>query len=263
MNRVVVVTGASSGIGLETSKLFYEAQDKVISLSRSGKGDYGDLVECDISDLDSVNKAIEYIIEKYGHIDVLINNAGMGISGAFETQDINDVRKQFDVNLIGSIQMMQAVLPHMRKAKNGRIINVSSVASRVGIPFQSFYSASKSALDTVSFALNAEVKEYGIKITNVLPGDTKTGFTDNRIKQEEEKADVYKDKMVRSVGSMEKDEQNGMSPEDIAKTIYKISLKKNPPLQVVCGFKYKVLCIFIKLLPVKLVNYVIGKMYVK
>lgn len=263
MSRVVIVTGASSGIGLEASKMFYNAGDKVICMSRNAKGEFGDLVECDISSSESVKRAIDYVIEKYGRIDVLVNNAGMGISGAFETQDIEDIRKQFDVNLIGSIQMMQAVLPYMRKNGGGRIINTSSVASRVGIPFQSFYSASKSALDTVSFALQAEVKEFNIKITNVLPGDTKTGFTKNRIKQDESKADVYSSKMVRSVETMEKDEQNGMSPKDIAKTIYNVSLKKNPPLFVVVGFKYKMLTLGIKLLPVKLVNKVIGKMYVK
>lgn len=263
MSRVVVITGASSGIGLEASRLFAEAGDKVVSLSRSGKGECGDLVECDISDIDSVKRAVDYIIEKYGRIDVLVNNAGMGISGPFETQDINDIRKQFDTNLIGSIQMMQAVLPYMRTAGSGRIINTSSVASRVGIPFQSFYSASKAALDCVSFALNAEVKEYGITITNVLPGDTKTGFTNNRIKQDVEQADVYKYKMARSVGTMEKDEQNGMSPEQIAKTIYNVSIKKNPPLQVVVGMKYKLLCMLIKFLPVKLVNNVIRLIYAK
>ena len=261
MSRVVVITGASSGIGLEASRIFSEAGDTVIALSRSGGGDYGDRQKCDIEKEEDISRIVDYVISTYGKIDVLVNNAGIGISGALETQSIEDVKKQIGVNLIGSIQMMQAVLPYMRQNGGGRIINTSSVASKVGIPFQSFYSASKAGLDAVSFALNAEVKRFGIKVTNVLPGDTKTGFTDARIKQDTKDADVYSSIMTRSVSQMEKDERNGMSPTIIAKTIYKVSRRKYPPIQTVVGFKYKVLCLLIKFLPVRVANFVVGKMY--
>ncbi len=263
MNKVVVITGTSSGIGKETAKLFESKGDIVYGLSRRTTGETFNELICDITNLDSIKLAIDKVIEEQGRIDVLVNNAGMGISGPVETTKVEEAKRLFNVNFFGTLSMIQQVLPYMRKKHSGMIINISSVASPIAIPFQSFYSASKAAVDSLTFALRAEVSDFGIKVANVLPGDTKTGFTASREKQNDEEAKDYATKMARSVSQMEKDEQNGMNALKVAEVIYKVSGRKNPPIYTTVGFQYKVLVCLSKILPKKLVNKIIKGMYAK
>lgn len=263
MSRVVVITGASSGIGFTTANLFRSKGDVVYGLSRRQINAEFNEIKCDITNELDVKFCIEKIIEKEGRIDVVVNNAGMGISGPVETTKLEDTKKLFDVNFFGSLNVINASLPYMRQARSGKIINVSSVASPLSIPFQAFYSASKAAIDSLTFALRAEVSDFNVKVCSVLPGDTKTSFTLNREKQDFENAGEYAEKMQRSVNQMEKDEQGGMSSDCVAKLVYKLSNKKNPPVHVVVGFKYKFLVLLSRFLPKKLVNSVIKGMYAK
>ena len=159
------------------------------------------------------------------------------------------------------VNVVNAVLPFMRERKSGKIILTSSLASKVGLPFQAFYGASKSALDSLGFALNLELHDYNIRVCNILPGDTKTDFTANREKQEVDVASAYADKMQKSVGKMEKDEQNGMPASKVAKVIVKYCKSKRMPLQRVVGAKNRTLAFLIKIMPVKLANFVVRKMY--
>jgi len=264
MSKVVVITGASGGIGSACCKKFSDNGYIVYGISRrKSQHGYCKDIECDILDIECVNRSINAIIEKEGKIDILINNAGMGVSGPVETCSIDKARKQFDVNYFGTINMIQTVLPYMRDKRSGTIINISSLGSKIGIPFQSHYSASKSSIDAMAFSLALEVKEFNVKVCNVLPGDTKTNFTGERQKDSLEGAKEYAISMEHAVSVMEKDEANGMSPDTVANVVFKQSRKKHPKLQVVVGFKNKVLAVLIKLLPIKLAAFVVKKIYIR
>ncbi len=258
MSKVVLITGVSSGIGLELAKKFIANNDTVYGLSRKEFTLEGlNHIVCDVSWLEQCQSAVKTIIEKENHIDILINNAGIGISGSVENTSESDARKIFDVNFFGTFFMCKACLPYLRESK-GRIINVSSVASKMFIPFQSFYSATKASIDAISSAMRAETKPFGIRITNVLPGDTKTRFTANRIKQND---GVYNERYIKSICKMENDEQNGMTSEYVAKIIYKTALQKRPPITKTIGVQYKILLFLAKMLPNQLVEWIISKMY--
>ena len=181
--KVVLITGASSGIGLELSKLFIKNRYKVYGASRNEFSMEGlNHLKCDVSSSDQCKYVINEIIRREGKIDIIINNAGIGTSGSIENTSEEDAKKIFDVNFFGTFFMCKFALPSLRQTK-GRIVNVSSVASKFFIPFQGFYSATKASVDAISAAMRAETKPFKVKITNVRPGDTKTSFTKNRIKQ--------------------------------------------------------------------------------
>ena len=258
----VVITGGSSGIGLATARLFSSKGYTVYEFSRHGLTQDGIVhVDCDITDNDAVIKALEYVVAQSGSVDILINNAGMGISGAVEFTSIEDVKRQFDVNFFGMVRVCTAVLPIMRKQGAGRIINLSSVAAALAIPFQTYYSATKSAINSFTLALANEVKPFNIKVSAVMPGDVSTGFTGSR-KKNTEGTQVYK-ALARSVATMENDEINGLKPTQIAKIIYKVANKRNPKPLTTGGAKYKIFVTLSKILPTRFVNYVVGKLYAK
>ena len=260
VKKVIVITGASSGIGLATAKLFAMKGYKVYGIARNEyKSSLFDSYICDVTDKDKMSKVLADIYQKEGRIDILINNAGMGISGAIEYLTEQDYEKIFSVNVKGLILTSSLALPYLRESK-GKIINTSSVASVVPIPFQACYSATKSAIESFSFALANEVKSQGIKISCVRPGDTKTGFTQNRVKTEVEN-DVYGKKITNSVKKMEKDEMRGKSPLTVAKVMLKVAKRKNPPLVCTVGFGYKLVSLLAKLLPQKFVNFIVNKIY--
>ena len=235
---VVVISGASSGIGFETSKLFADNGHTVYGLSRRGTGYEGAInLSADVTSDESVKAAFDTIIQKEGHIDILINNAGFGISGAVECTAIEDAKRQFDVNLFGVLRCAQSAVPAM--TKGSRIVNISSAAAIFSIPFQAFYSASKFALNALTLALANELKTFGVSVCAVMPGDVKTGFTEARHKCEDETA-RYGEAIKKSVAMMEKDEQNGIPPNNMAAYIYKVALKKHVKPLYAGGFKYKV-----------------------
>lgn len=259
---VVVITGSSSGIGYATSKYFLEKGHIVYGLSRRETNLEGiKSICCDVTNLEQIKTATDEIIKKEKKIDVLINNAGFGISGSIENQETENIKKQFDVNFLGVVNVTKQVLPIMRKQGFGKLLNTSSVASVIPIPFQSFYSASKSSLDTFAKALRIEVKPFNIQVCNVLVGDTKTGFTGVRQKTDFEKEGVYASTVEKSVKKMERDEQNGKDPITVAKTFYKLSTKKNiPPVKVV-GFTYKMLLFIKRFVSERFMLWVVSKLY--
>lgn len=259
MSRVIVITGASAGIGLAAAKEFIKHGDTVYNLSRRESPEV-QTVRTDVSDPDAVKAAFKTIFEAEGKIDVLINNAGMGISGAVENTPDENVRRQMDVNFFGALYAMREAVPYMRAGGGGMIINMSSAAAALPIPFQAFYSASKAALSSLSNAFRTEVAPFGIKVTAILPGDVKTEFTDKRQKNKSNDP-VYGSRIDKSVAVMERDERNGMPPEVIARLAYKLSNKKNPPPSKVGGAKYAVFVKLSKLLPERFVVYIIGKLY--
>lgn len=260
MSKVVVITGVSSGIGLEVAQLLAKKSYKVYGFSRKKvKSQDFFSMQVDITNKEQIEKAMHHIIEKESKIDILINNAGMGISGSVEATHDNDIDHIFDVNFKGLHHMITYSLPHLRKTK-GKIINVGSVAGPLAIPFQTFYSASKAAVQTYTEALSIELKPFGIQVCTILPGDIKTEFTKNRRKNKQE-LQIYEQRVVKSIGVMEKDEQNGMDVSYAAKVFLKLCNKRKIPLHKTIGFKYKVFILLNKILPKRLVVYIISKLY--
>lgn len=169
-------------------------------------------------------------------------------------------RKQFDVNFFGMVNMNRAVIPFMRRAGGGRIVNISSVAAPIAIPFQAYYSAAKAAINSYTMALINEVRPYGISVCAVQPGDICTGFTGAREKSYAGD-EIYSGRISRSVAVMEHDEQNGMKPETAAHLIATVaSAKKVRPVYTI-GFKYRLFCALVKILPAGLVSYIVGRIY--
>ncbi len=259
--KICVITGGSSGIGLCTALEMKAKGYEVFDISRRREGTAGiNHISADVTDEKRINEAVSYIIDKAGRIDVLINNAGFGISGAVEFTETADARKQFDVNFFGMVNMNRAVIPFMRRAGGGRIVNISSVAAPIAIPFQAYYSAAKAAINSYTMALINEVRPYGISVCAVQPGDICTGFTGAREKSYAGD-EIYSGRISGSVAVMEHDEQNGMKPETAAHLIATVaSAKKVRPVYTI-GFKYRLFCALVKILPAGLVSYIVGRIY--
>lgn len=256
----IVITGGTSGIGEATAVHLLKKGHTVYSISRRAGNISGiNYLKADVTDRASLELAFNQIAND-GGIDVLINNVGIGISGAFEFHQFEHIDQIIDVNLKGLINASKLCLPFLRKSK-GKLINVGSVAGELAIPFQSMYSALKSAVHNFTFSLANELKPTGVKVCCVMPGDTKTKFTKNRIKNCDD--GLYSQRAKRSVEKMEKDEQKGAHPIKVAKVIEKCIKKKNPPLKVAVGFGYKFLLFLSRFLPHKLVNYVLYGIYAK
>ena len=258
--RTLLITGGSSGIGLATVQLFASKGWQVFELSRSGHSHDSILhIYCDVTNEESVELAVQEAMGHTDHLDVVISNAGFGISGPIEFTSVEEAQKQFDVNFFGALRLVKSILPIMRRQRYGRIIFTSSVAADLSIPYQSFYSASTSALNAMALALANEVRSFGIRISVLMPGYVATGFTDAREKNIQG-AEVYKG-VHSAVAAMEKDEQNGMSPQYMASSLYRIATRKNPKPIYVGGTIYKLFCLLNRLLPKRLVNWIVGKLY--
>ena len=257
---IAVITGTSSGIGRATAKLLANKGVKVYGLSRTiVENEDFESIACDVTNHEQTAEILKQIAEKEGRIDALVNNAGIGISGAVEHNSDADIARIFEVNTLAVINTCKAVTDIMRKQGGGRIVNIGSVAGAIPIPFQTCYSATKSAVQMFSLAYGMEVEEFGIKVSCVLPGDTKTGFTDNRKKSETEAG--YADRVQRSVAKMEKDERGGMSPDSVSGVVWKLLNKRNPKKTTAVGFSYKLILFLQKILPQRLMLWVVKKMY--
>ncbi len=258
-NKVVIVTGASKGIGKSVCEYLSSRGAKVYGLARTKfESDKIVSIACDITDFNALEKAIKEVYEKEGEIYAIVNNAGMGIAGAVEQTSDEKIRKIFELNFMALDKACRICLPYLREAK-GKIINISSVAGFMPIPFQTYYSATKSAVLAYSRALREEVAPFGVKVVAVMPGDTKTSFTDSR--ETEIESGVYSKRIEKSVARMEKDERAGKDPLTVAKITYKMLKKKNPKPCVVVGFSYKLIAFLDRILPKRVVNFIIRLMY--
>ena len=256
--KTAVVTGASRGIGRETAVLLAKNGWRVYGLCRSVPEEPSGIeyIRCDVTDEDAVNAAFGQI----GGIDLLVNNAGMGISGAGEFATGQDISLQMDVNFKGSALCTAAALKYMRPKKAGKIIFISSLAAIFPIPFQTFYSASKSAITAYAHGIGLELRGFGVSTSVLLLGDMKTGFTESRRKNARGDAE-YGGKITRSVAIMERDEKSGMAPISAAKAILKIAEAKKPPHLKILGAKYRLFYFLSKILPLNLQLFVLDKMY--
>ena len=256
MNKVVIVTGGTSGIGLAAVKALREKGCTVYALSRHGN------IPCDVSDEASARAAVEQVLQREGRVDILVNCAGFGISGAAELTPLETAKRQLDVNLFGTANMVNAVIPAMRRQGGGRIVNTGSVAGFVPIPFQAWYSASKAAVQSYTMAMANELRPFGITLAAVLPGDTKTGFTAARNKIDD-RSNLYQGRIERSVARMEHDEQNGVPAETVGRLIARVALKKRVRPFYIPGLSYNLVNVLIHILPSGIANRLIGMLYAK
>ncbi len=263
MNNIIVITGASSGIGLALAKFFQEKGNTVIGISRSfPKEDYSfDYFLCDLSSPKEISKTTTLIKEKYNKIDVLINSAGKGISGALELTPLAEIIDLFQVNLFGLMQFTNELITLLRESERGKIINIGSVAGEITIPFQTAYSMTKSSIQRYTEGLRLELKPFNITACTILPGDTKTAFTKNRLQPNISNEELYKERITRSINKMEIDEQNGASPDLVVKVVNKLVKRKHLPVQVTIGFKYKLFVFLNRIMPKRVVSYVVYKLY--
>ena len=232
MAKVVLITGISSGFGKSIARVLSAKGNIVYGLSRKQNEDLtGEIkvLQGDVTDMNSVEKAVSTLIGIEGRIDVLVNNAGMGITGSIEDSSPEDIQLLMRTNFIGYVNMIQAVLPSMRKHGGATIVNISSIGGIMGLPYQGFYSASKFAVEGLSEALRMELLPFKVKVIVIRPGDFRTNFTANRkpLKQSET-VSSYKAQSLKTLSIIEKDENGGLSPDFLAGKLAKILEKKHP-----------------------------------
>ena len=249
MSQVVLITGVSSGFGKSISEFLCKQGYKVYGTSRREiQHDPAiSILNVDVTDPQSVQRAVNSVLEKEGRIDALVNNAGMGLSGAIEDYSTDEAHREMETNFFGTFYTIRAVLPAMRQQKSGKIINIGSIGGIMGLPFQGFYSASKFAIEGLSQALRMELKKFNIKVIVVNPGDHQTQFTANRkfiAKALEEGA--YHQQFQKSIAIIEKDEHNGLPSTSVAKKIHKIISKKNPCTRYIVSTFEQKLAVWLK-----------------
>lgn len=258
--KVAIVTGGSSGIGLAACRLLAAEGYAVYDFSRHQAEDSpARHIYADVTDEPSLAAGLEQVLAEQGCLDLLVNNAGCGVSGAAEFTPLAIAQQQLAVNFFGQVSMNRLAIPALRESC-GMIINLSSVAGELAIPFQSFYSASKAAVNAYTLALANELRPFGVRVAALLPGDVKTGFTAARHKCREE-LPLYGETIRKAVAAMEKDEQNGMPPQQVARAIVKLARQKHPRPLTTVGGKYQLFMILGKFLPARLSNWIVGKMY--
>lgn len=245
---VIIITGISSGFGLQMARQLSERGHIVYGTVRSEVEHLQNVhyLHVDVQDNEQVKAAVAEVIAEQGRIDVLINNAGMGIGGPIEFETLEDIHSQMDINFMGLVRMVKAALPQMRLQKSGKIIAFSSIGGLLGLPFQGFYSASKFAVEGYCEALRMEVREHGVKVTVIEPGDFHTSFTARRRKVGEEEAFKAYPAYERGMMSVEHDETTGLTPEYLAKKIVKIVEKNNPRCNYIIATPIQKSSVFLK-----------------
>jgi len=262
MEKVILITGASSGIGSSICEYLKSKGMVVFCASRTMQNnEEKQTFTLEVTDQENAKKVISHIFNLKKRIDVLINVAGCGIAGSIEDTPVEEIKRQMDVNFIGTVVLTKEVLTYMRKQKSGLIINFSSIAGLFGLPYQAFYSASKFAVKSFSQALRLEVEQFGIKVVVIEPGDFKSNFTVNRRKYTTTNSE-YARSFSNAIEKIEKDEKNGEDPVLISKLIYKIIHSKNPKTTYISGpFFERVFAALIKLLPEQTISFILKKYY--
>ncbi len=261
--KIALVIGASSGVGKVCANYLANSGYNVYGTSRKAtfniNNDKIHMIPLDVTDSLSIKQAVDYIIEKEGTISVLLNCPGYGLSGSVEDISTQEAKAIFDTNFFGIMEVIRNVLPIMRKNQTGLIVNISSVAGFISIPYQSMYSASKYALEAMSEALRIEVKSFGVKVSMIAPGDMKTNFKRETAKNALNSC--YQARCEKAVNKMIASEEKGPEAIVVVKELKKILKQKNPSIRRVVGWQYKLVGLLKKLLPAKIVEFVITKIY--
>ncbi len=258
MNPSVLVTGASSGIGAATALRLAQHGFRVFGASRrppevarDAGGNAITWIQMDVRDESSVEKGVREMLAASPGIDGLVCNAGMGVFGSVEEVSIESAQQQFDTNFFGTLRMLRAVLPHMRRASRGRIVLVGSLAGRAPIPFQGHYSCSKAAVDALALSLRNEVVPYGIFVSLVEPGDIRTAFNDNT--RWGEIGDSVYGERIRAVERVVRDAlPRAPGPDVVARAIHRALVARRPRVRYAVGPASRLVPLARRLLPDRL-----------
>lgn len=253
MKKVVFITGASSGIGKSIGEFLHHKDFVVYGTSRNPDAitqSIFPVLKLDVRNTQSIQECVALILQKEGRIDVLINNAGVGITGPIEEIPSEEIRNNFETNLFGPIEVMKAVLPQMRNQKSGLIINITSIAGYMGLPYRGIYSASKGALELITEALRMEVKTFGIQITNVAPGDFATNIAAGRYHAPVIEGSAYEVPYGNTLKEMDSHVDSGSNPNEMAAAIHAIIQTKSPKVHYKVGaFMQKFSIVLKRILP--------------
>lgn len=249
MSKVILITGGSSGIGKAIGDYLVTQNFIVYGTSRTPeKYTYSNfnLLPLDVTQSESITLLVSKVIEKEAKIDVLINNAGVGITGPVEETPIAEIKKAFNTNFYGPLALTEAVLPYMRQQKQGLIINITSIAGYMGLPYRGIYSATKAALEITTEAYRMELKSFGINMTCIAPGDFATNIAAGRYHAPVLQHSPYKEPYSNTLKIINEHVNQAASPVKVAKTILKIINTKNPKVHYKVGSSLQKFSIVLK-----------------
>ena len=253
MSKVVLITGGSSGIGKSIGEFLVKKGFIVYGTSRNPenyKYSKFPILKLDVKNTETITQTVSQIINKEHKLDIVINNAGAGITGPIEEIPEVEIKNNFDTNFFGPINVIKAVLPQMRKQQSGLIINITSIAGYMGLPYRGIYSASKGALELLTEAFRMELKEFNINMTNVAPGDFATNIAAGRYHAPLLEKSPYKKTYGNTLELMNSHVDNGSNPNIMAEAVYKIINTPNPKIHYKVGeFMQKVSILLKFILP--------------
>ena len=261
---VILITGITSGFGRAMAARLNSDGHKVYGTYRRDSEQIPGVtyLKADVRDEESLKSAVNCVIAKEGRIDTVISNAGMGVGGPLEFTSLDDAQRQMDVNFMGMVRLLNLVIPIMRRQNQGHIICVSSIGGLMGLPYQGMYSASKFAIEGYCEALRLEVRQFGIHVTVINPGDFFTGFTAARSKNLPPEALAAYPGYADSMASIESDERSGLQPDYLARRISRIIRKRNPANRYIIATLVQRASVILKaILPAKCFDKILGSYY--
>lgn len=253
MFKVVLITGGSSGIGKSVGEYLMLKGFTVYGTSRNPEK-YPDskfpILKLDVKQVETIQAAVKHIIKTEGKLDVLVNNAGAGITGPIEETPEAEIKANFDTNFFGPINVIKAVLPQMRQQNSGLIINITSIAGYMGLPYRGIYSASKGALELVAEAFRMELKSFNVQMTNIAPGDFATNIAAGRYHAPLLENSPYKTPYGNTLDLMNAHVDQGSNPDIMAKAVYRVIIAKTHRIHYkVGGFMQKFSIVLKRILP--------------
>lgn len=259
-NKVVLITGGSSGIGRAIGLYLKEKGYRVYGTTRNidnlGKFEDFSLLELDVRKPDTIKKALDQLMKEEGRIDVLVNNAGVGITGPIEETPNDAIHNAFETNFTGPLNMLKAIMPVMRQQGHGKVINITSIAGKMGLPYRGIYSATKGALDLATEAIRMEVRDFGVQVCTLAPGDFKTNIAAGRFHAPLETQSPYNKPYGATLKMINDDVDKAGDPVLVARKVYRILNDPSPKVHYTVGsFMQRISVILKRILP--------GKVYEK
>ena len=265
MSKVVLITGGSSGIGKSIGEFLTEKGYTVYGTSRNPLNYTNSkfpIIALDVTKNETIITAINSVIASENKLDVLINNAGVGITGPIEEIPESEIKANFETNFFGPINVIKAVLPQMRKQQSGLIINITSIAGYMGLPYRGIYSASKGALEILTEAFRMEIKDFNIQMTNIAPGDFATNIASGRFHAPVQDNSPYKTPYGKSLKLIDEHVNDGSDPLAMAKAVYMVMNTKQPKIHYKVGeFMQKFSIVLKRILPDKVYEKLLLKHY--
>ena len=263
--KKVLLTGGSSGIGLAICKLLTQKGYDVIGTARNPEK-HSDLsfplIQLDVTSEDSILKAFQLISERWGGLDILINNAGIGFMGPVAYSKAEHIKQAWETNVFGLMQVTKEFLPLLQKSDHGRIINIGSIGGKMGLPYRGWYSAAKGSLEILGESLAMELKPFGIDVCTLLPGDVRTEIGASRLETNTEDLKEYEASYMRMKEVLQDEMSQAMPAEKVAVKLEKLLRRKRLPLKYSVGsFLHKITPIIKNLLPQRFFQWLILRHY--